>query len=59
MQVREKIHINFILQTASLLAAELLVSSMRLALTGRRCAAFKSVPGRFVTHSVAVSMHLE
>jgi hypothetical protein len=28
----------------------LLVSSMRLALTGRRCAAFKSAPDRFVVH---------
>ena len=59
MQVREKIHINFILQTASLLAVELLVSSMRLARLSRRlrgvqiCSADLSLP------LIAVSMHLE
>ncbi|NDO80693.1 hypothetical protein CJP72_07885 [Citrobacter sp. NCU1] len=42
--------LSVIIQAADALAFELLVSSMRLALMGRRSATFKSVPDRFVTH---------
>lgn len=39
-----------VFQPAGALAFELRVSSMRLALTGRRSTTFKSVPDRFVAY---------